>query len=290
MTGALPPPIGPWTLLTRWSLSPLPVVGCIAAVTWYLSNARRVAAAGHAVPARRTIAFVAGVAIVLLALASPIDRYADVSFTVHMVQHLLLSFAAPPLLALGAPVALALRSSSPRGRARLSSLLRSRAVRTLTRPVVGFVAFASLPFALHFSPLYDLALRETSVHALEHVALLGTGIVYWWPIVGSDPVPHRPSHIARVVSLLLLLPLESFLALAIYSADAPLYPTYANLRAPFGPNALADQQDAAALMWVVGAAITISIALAAAAAWRRDDEARQRRLERLEDERAARAG
>jgi putative copper resistance protein D len=290
MTGALPPPIGPWTLLTRWSLSPLPVVGCIAAVTWYLSNARRVASAGHPVPIRRRIAFVSGVGVVMVALASSIDAYADVSFSVHMVQHVLLSFVAPPLLALGAPVALALRSASPSGRARLSAVLRSRVVRALTRPVIGFVAFAGLPFVLHFSPIYDLALRDTWVHALEHLALLGAGVVYWWPLVGSDPVPHRPSHIARVVSLLLLLPVESFLSLAIYSADAPLYPTYANLPAPFGPNALADQQGAAALMWVVGAAVTISIALAAAAAWRRDDEARQRRLERLEDERAASAG
>jgi putative membrane protein len=276
---AIPPPIEPGTLLTRWSWTPFALLGCGAGAAWYLAASRRVVASGTPVSSRRTAAFLSGIAVLVIALASPIDTYADVSFTVHMVQHLLLSFVAPPLLALGAPIALALRASSPRTRSRLRGWLRGRTARALANPVVGFVAFATLPFVVHFSPLFDLALRNAWVHAGEHLLLLAVGAIYWWPLVGADPIPHRPSHAARVLSMLLMLPAQSFLALAISSASAPLYATYAALPAPFGPNALADQRAAAAVMWVVGAILTISFALLAADAWRRAERGAVRRLE-----------
>jgi len=276
---AIPPPIEPGTLLTQWSWTPFALLGSGAAAVWYVGATRRVARAGLPVSPRRTAAFLSGVAVLVIALASPIDTYADVSFTVHMVQHLLLSFVAPPLLALGAPIALALRASAPRTRSRLRTWLRGRTARALANPVVGFVAFATLPFVVHFSPLFDLALRNTWVHAGEHLLLLAVGAIYWWPLVGADPIPHRPGHGVRVLSMLLMLPAQSFVALAITAASAPLYPTYAALPAPFGPNALADQRAAAAVMWVIGAILTISFALAAAAAWRRAEESAVRRVE-----------
>jgi putative copper resistance protein D len=277
---SLPPPVGPWSLATRWSFTPIAVLGCGAALFWYVRAWRRVRPPGGRF---RLLAFVSGIAVVFVALVSGIDSYADVSFTIHMVQHLLLSFVAPPLLALGAPVTLALRDGGPRTRSRIRRLLRSPVVHAIAHPVVGFTAFVTLPFVLHFTPLYDLALRDTWVHAVEHVALLAVGALFWWPLVGADPMPRRPGHAARVVWVLLLLPAQSFLALAIFSATEPLYPTYAALPAPFGPAALGDQRTAAAIMWVFGAIFTISVALAAAASWRRADVLAQARAERLED-------
>jgi cytochrome c oxidase assembly factor CtaG len=283
IAASVPPPTDPGTMLGRWSLSPLPLLGCVALGVWYAAAARRARARGLPVARRRLIAFWGGLAVLLVALCSAVDTYADVSFTVHMVQHLLLSFVAPPLLAFGAPLALAMRASSPERARRLSGWLRSGPVRTLSNPVVGFAIFAGLPFVLHLSPVYDLALRDAWVHALEHVVLLGAGIVYWWPIVGGDPMPHRPGYGARVLSLLLLLPAQAFLALTLFVADAPLYPTYADAPAPFGgAAALGDQRTAAALMWVLGSAFTITAALVTAARWRADEETRQRRLDELE--------
>jgi putative membrane protein len=277
------PPIDPGSMLGRWSLSPLPLLGCVAAGIWYVAAARRARARGAPIGRRRAVAFGSGLAVVFIALCSAIDTYADVSFTVHMAQHLLLSFVAPPLLALGAPIALAMRASPPERARRVSAALRSGPVRVFANPVVGFALFAGVPFVLHLSPVYDLALRDAWVHALEHVVLLAVGLVYWWPLVGGDPMPHRPSHAARVVSLVLLLPAQAFLALTLFVADAPLYPTYASAAAPFGGHAaLGDQRTAAALMWVFGAIFTISAALVVAARWRTDEEARQRRIDALE--------
>jgi putative copper resistance protein D len=84
------------------------------------------------------------------------------------------------------------------------------------------------------------------------------------------------------------MPAMSFLAVAIYSADAPLYPTYATLPPPWGPGALEDQRNAAELMWVAGnLALVVAIVLVAAS-WKRHDDEAQRRLEARED--AAEAG
>jgi cytochrome c oxidase assembly factor CtaG len=277
------PPIDPGSMLGRWSLSPLPLLGCVAAGIWYGAAARRARTRGAPIARRRAAAFGSGLAVVFVARGSAIDTYADVSFTVHMVQHLLLSFVAPPLLALGAPIALAMRASPPERARRISAALRSRPASVVANPVVGFALFAGVPFVLHLSPGYDLALRDAWVHAIEHLLLLAVGVVYWWPLVGGDPMPHRPSHAARVVSLVLLLPAQAFLALTLFVADAPLYPTYASAAAPFGGQAaLGDQRTAAAVMWVFGAIFTISAALVVAARWRTDDEARQRRIDELE--------
>ena len=284
---ALPPPIDVGTLLTEWSLAPTAVLGCLLAGAWYAVASRRVRRSGARPLGRGAVlAFVAGLSVVAIALASPVDTYADVSFTVHMVQHLLLSFVAPPLLALGRPLTLALRAGTPGTRRRISRVLGSRVVRTLTHPVVATIAFAGAPFALHVSPLYDLALRETWVHVGEHALLLAIGIGFWWPIVAADPLPDRLPAGARVVSLLIVLPAQAFLALAIFAAPSPLYDTYASLPAPFGPDALDDQRSAAALMWVVGAVCLITAMLAVAAGWRRSDEARQRRADAIADARA----
>jgi putative copper resistance protein D len=196
-----------------------------------------------------------------------------------MVQHLLLTLLAPPLLALGSPIALALRATRPATAKILSRLLRSDLAVVLSNPVVGWTLFVGVGFAIHLTSLFDLALRSTVVHALEHVLWLGAALVYWWPIVGRDPSAHPVSYPVRLLSLFLAMPAMSFLALAIYSARAPLYDGYATLPAPWGPSALADQRAGATMMWLVGNLALVLSMLIVATAWKRDDDARQHRLE-----------
>ena len=130
------------------------------------------------------------------------------------------------------------------------------------------------------------ALRSPAVHVLEHSLWLGAALVYWWPIVGRDPTAHPMGYPIRLLSLFLAMPAMSFLALAIYSAGTPLYPTYASLPPPWGPSAVADQRGGATMMWLVGNLALVVAMLVVAAAWKRDEDASQRRLEA----RAAREG
>jgi putative membrane protein len=271
----VPDGFGPSDLATRWVLDPIVIVAIALAAWAYVGGLRRVRTAGRPFPRRWIACWFAGLGAIALALLSPIDAYADASLWVHMIQHLLLAFVAPPLLALGAPVTLALRALRPDTRRRwLLPVLRSRPVAALTNPVVGWALFVGTPFAIHFSPLFDLALRDDAVHAFEHGIWLSTALVYWWPIVGRDPMPHRMSYPARMLSMLLTMPATSFVAIAIYGASAPLYPTYASLADPWGSLALGSQRVAAVIMWVAGNLVMVVAMLVCASAWRRDEERR----------------
>jgi cytochrome c oxidase assembly factor CtaG len=197
--------------------------------------------------------FYAGLIVLFVALVSPVDGYADRLLSVHMVQHLLLTLVAPPLLLLGAPVTLALQASSDRFRKGVVlPLLRSRGIKLLSHPAVGWVAFAAVLWGSHFSPLYEAALRSRGLHALEHAAYLGSALLFWWPVVGKDPSPTRLSPPARLLYLFLAMPQMTFLGLAIYGSDRVLYPHYLVTSARLGTSALSDQHLAGALMWTSG--------------------------------------
>jgi putative membrane protein len=276
---SVPPDARAATILTSWTLNPLAVVPIVAAAWLYGMGLRRAARAGTPHPRRSAVAFFAGLAVVALALASPIDAYAEASFSFHMAQHLLLTLLAPPLLALGAPITLALRATRLDTARLVSRLLRTQLAVVLSNPVVDWVLFVGVAFAIHLTPLFDLALASPGIHVLEHSLWLGAAIVYWWPIVGRDPTAHPMGYPVRLLSLFLAMPAMSFLALAIYSGRAPLYDGYATLPAPWGPSALADQRAGATMMWLVGNLALVLAMLIVAAAWKRDDDARQHRLE-----------
>jgi putative copper resistance protein D len=287
MAAVIPQSGGLWTVLSQWRFEPITLAFLLTAGSLYAAGTLRLRRASRPWSRGRSVWFAAGLFALAVALLSPVDAFADVSFAVHMVQHLLLTLAAPPLLALGAPVTLALRAARPPVARRISAALRSPVVVFLANPVVGWALFVGVPVVIHAGPLFDVALRSTPWHAAEHALWLTAALIYWWPIIGVDPNPHPVPWPARMLSLSLAMPAMSFLALAIYTADAPLYPTYAGLAAPWGARALEDQRGAAVTMWLVGNLALVVAMLVVAAAWKRDDDARQRRIEDREDRREA---
>jgi putative copper resistance protein D len=263
------------TLAFGWSLEPLVMLPLLAAAIAWLWAVRRVDAAhpGNPVPRRRTVAFIAGLAAIAIALLSGIERYDTTLFSVHMVQHLLLTLVAAPLIALGAPITLALRTASPRlRRGVILPILHSRVLRVVAFPVVAWVLFAGVMWASHFSPLFDLALENPLVHDAEHALFLGSALLFWWPAVGLDPSPWRLSHPARLAYVFLQMPQNTFLAVVILNAAAPLYAHYATLSLPWAPTPLADQRLAGSIMWLAGDGLFIAAVAAILAGWMRRDE------------------
>ena len=279
---SVPPTGGIWVVLRQWRFDPFTVMFVLLAGSLYAMGLIRLRRSGRAFLRGAPLAFYAGLGTIVLALNSPVDAYADASFSVHMAQHLILTLAAPPLLALGAPITLALRAASTSSARRIAGVLRGRVASFLGHPVVGWVSFVGVSYAVHLSPLFDASLRSNAVHAFEHGLWLASALIYWWPIVGRDPTPHPVAYPVRLLSLFLTMPAMSFLAAAIFTARAPLYPTYASLPPPWGPMAFASQQDAAVMMWLVGNAVSMVAMLILAAAWKRSDDERQRRLEARE--------
>jgi putative copper resistance protein D len=206
-----------------------------------------------------------------------------------MVQHLLLTLVAAPLIALGAPITTLLRAATPEVRRQLIlPILHSRVMRVLSFPVVSWLAFAAVMWGTHFSPLFDLSLEQPLVHDLEHALYLGAGLLFWWPAVGLDPSPWRMPHPVRAMYVFLQMPQNTFLAVAILGSSVPLYAHYATLVRSWGPSALADQQQAGGLMWLGGDILFLAAMGAILAGWMIHEKSREEIVDRrLDAERAA---
>jgi putative copper resistance protein D len=252
---------GSWVFFD-WTLEPLLVGGLLlVAVAWLLA-VHRVDAAHPRSPVStwRSIAFLGGLLTLFVALASPIDTFADDLFSVHMLQHVLISFVSAPLLVLGAPGTLLLRVASPAARRTiLIPVLHSRVVRVLTFPLVTWLLFAVVMWVAHFSPIFELALESDTVHQLEHLAFLASGFLYWLPAIGSDPLPWRLGGSGRLLYLFLGMPQSSVLGLVIVSQTTVMYHHY------IAAGALADQRLAGTVMWI--GADVMSFVLIGVAGW-----------------------
>jgi cytochrome c oxidase assembly factor CtaG len=262
------------SLLLGWTFEPLPTLAIAAATWWWLWAVRRVDALHptNPVPRRRTAAFLAAMAALAFALISGIARYDTSLFSVHMVQHVLLTLVAAPLLALSAPITLILRLASPSTRQRwILPVLHSRLVRVLSFPVLAWILFAGVMWVSHFSALFNAALEDPLIHDLEHGLFLSSALLFWWPAVALDPAPWRLAHPARIVHVFMQMTQNTFLAVVLLNASSVLYAHYATLVRPWGPSPLDDQQLAAAVMWVTGDLIFIGSLMALVAGWMRSE-------------------
>ncbi len=283
------PDLGAFVL--GWSFDSLVWLPAIVALLLWRAGVARVARLHPSRPVSRgrSAAWALGVFVVLVALDSGIERYDTSLFWIHMIQHMLLTLVAPPLLLLAGPITLLLQASSGETRRRwILPVLHSRVVRLLAFPVVAWVLFAAVMWGSHFSPLFDISLENQWVHRLEHGLFLTAALLFWWPVVGPDPSPWRMTPSVRVLYVGLQMPQNTFLALAIYMASAPLYAHYVTNIRPWGPSPLEDQQLAGGIMWIGGDFAFLTAVILLVLAWMRDEDRRTVGEDRrLEGERAA---
>lgn len=204
--------------------------------------------------------FAAGMAMLVLALVWPLDALSGVSFAAHMGQHMLLIALAPPLLVLGAPLA-PFAAMAPLRRL-LTGIARSR----LTRPSIAFTVHAVTIWAWHAPRLFQAAVRSEGLHALEHLTLLASALLFWWSllhVVRTQPIGYG----ASAVLLLLTMLHTGLLGALLTFAPQPLYPVYADASPVLGLTPLEDQQLAGLIMWVAGGIFYLVAGLALAGAW-----------------------
>jgi putative copper resistance protein D len=211
------PEFGWTTVFTAARFDLLPTCALVIAAGFYWLGVRRLAARGDRWPVGRSIAFGVGLLVIGVATVSGLAAYDDDLFGAHMIQHMLLSMVAPVFLALGAPVTLALRTLPPRGRSRLLSVLHARVLRVVTFPLLPWLLFVGSPFALYFSGWYPATLDNRLLHELLHAHFLLVGCLFFWPMVGVDPLPGRAGYPFRMLLLAATLPFHAFLGIAIMS-------------------------------------------------------------------------
>jgi putative membrane protein len=204
---------------------------------------------GRRWPANRTACFLAGLAVLVVDLYSGIGTEADQRLSIHMVEHMVMWLVVAPLLVAGAPVRLAFFALPRSGRQRLSRSLRSRPVSVITSPVGSVSLFSAVLLVAHLPAVYGLALSNDYVHEIEHGLFLLTSVLVWAPIIGVDPLPHRPGPRGQVACMVACMVPMAVIAAWLSIAPSPVYGHYVAL---LGPTALHDQRVAAMIMWVAG--------------------------------------
>jgi putative membrane protein len=277
------------TIVLPASIDLVAAVLTVATAAAYVVGVRRLSRRGRQWPFTRSAAFLAGIGVLVLATQTGIARYDAALFSVHVVQHVLLSMVAPVLLVLGAPVTLALQASRPSTRRPLRRALHHPAVRFVTSPIVATTAFALTPFILYFSSLYDLSLRNGVVHAWVHVHMVVVGSLFAAVVVGVDPLPGRWPHGLRLLLVGLTVPVHAVLGVALLSSNQPLAADwYASITRTWGASPLADQHTGAGVLWAAGEVVAVTLALIVVAQWMQASEREARRTDRRLD--AALAG
>jgi cytochrome c oxidase assembly factor CtaG len=211
----------------------------------------------HKYTTGRLASFAGGLFAMVLALESPIDAFGALLLQAHMVQHLLLTMVAAPLLLLGQPV-LPLLRGLPRWLFKdalgpyLSSHELKRLGRAIVHPVVTLFAFSAAIIVWHFPHLYDLALRSPGWHQAEHACFFWSAVLFWWPVIDVWPsAPIWPKG-AMIPYLLFAGMVNMGLSAVLSFSNHVLYTTYDLAPRLWGISALEDQAAAGGIMWVPG--------------------------------------
>ncbi|MBI4641615.1 MAG: cytochrome c oxidase assembly protein [Candidatus Tectomicrobia bacterium] len=218
------------------------------------------------------ILYLTGLVVVCLALLSPIDHFATELFTMHMVQHLLLTMIAAPLLLLANPLPIFLWGLPQRIRHRIGRLLsRDAVVRqgvwVLTSMPVAWLVFVVNLWAWHHPAAYQAALQNNLIHDLQHLTFFGTALLFWWPIINPAPKLHGRIYPGfQIVYLIAATGQNTLLGALIALPERVLYPFYAAVPRLWGLSPLDDQAFAGGIMWVMGHMYLLPILLVIARA------------------------
>ncbi|KWX00264.1 cytochrome C oxidase assembly protein [Carbonactinospora thermoautotrophica] len=283
--GDLPPPLTPERVLTGWVFEPLPWLFAVTVAAVYLYGVYRLRARGDQWSRWRTVSFVGlGLGSFIVATGSSLAAYDTVLLSVHMVQHMVLNMVVPIFLALGAPITLALRTLPRRPRGWLLSVLHSRLAKVLTFPVYAGVVFVINPFALYFTPLYEATLRNALLHDLNHIHFVLVGCLWFWPLLGLDPMPRQWAYPIRLLAVFATLPFHAWMGVAIMSAHRLIAEDwYLNLGREWGPSPLEDQRIAGGILWSWGDIVGVIIFMVLFAQWVRSSEREAQRIDRQLD-------
>lgn len=273
------------SLLQSWNVTPvvviwLSVVAGLYVRGWWVFQRRmlrqrnfqprpadRLRIQANRFPLRRLLSFVAGLAIVFVALQSPLDVAAAFSLQVHMVQHLLLMIVAPPLLLYGTPT-LPIIAGLPKSfrdnwvTPFVTWKPLRRSLGLLAQPAVAWVLFTSTLWVWHSPQLYVLALQSENWHRIEHACFLVSSFLFWWPVFAPYPFRAKYSRWILVPYLFLGGVQGSALAAILTFSPRVIYSHYNATPNVFGIDPLTDQSLAGAIMWVpMGVAFLIAIVI-----------------------------
>ena len=272
----MPPALTAAGWVTAWRVDVLWVSLAAFAAAWYLAAVSRLRHGGDRWPVGRTVAWLAGCAVLVWATSSGPGVYSGVLFSMHMVRHLTIATVVPLLLVLGAPTTLALQTLSPRrdgsrGRREWALLLmRSRLLRALSRPAVAGTLFMSSLVVFYYSPLLTFALSTHPGHVLMTAWFLLTGYLVAAAAFKPELEPRPARRRLRLNLLIALLLFYTVFGMTMMSSDVILARDwFAALPRDWGPTLAEDQDRGGALALAFGGSPLALVAAVATISTRR---------------------
>ncbi|WP_062210060.1 cytochrome c oxidase assembly protein [Demequina oxidasica] len=286
----LPPAPTFLTWFAQWRFEIISAYVLVALGVVYLIWARRLHRRGDSWPWYRSFSFIFGIVAMIWITQSGPAIYGAVTFSGHMVQHMMLVMAAPIPLALGAPVTLALRALPPRAdrsrgpREWIRVIVESRIMKFFANPIVAAINFAGSLIAFYYSPVFEFALRNHAGHLWMVLHFTLVGYLFANALVGIDPGPKRPRYPLRIVLLFATMGFHAFFGVTLMASQVLLAPTWFGLMGrAWGPDAITDQQYGGQLAWGIGELPTVLLAIGVVVAWRAADAREGKRKDRQAD-------
>lgn len=261
-------PAGAWG---AWAPDPGVLALAALVLAAYLRGLRRIrrrAGARRVVRPWQPLSFATGLVLVVGAVVSPLEAMGEALFSAHMGQHLLLGLVGPLLLVLGRPFAVAAWGLDDGTRGVLRRWGRRSPIAVRRSPagvaLVAVAAHAGTLWLVHAPPVYRAALRHDVVHAAEHAALLGTGLLFWSVV---SLVRWRQRTVVGMFALFVATLQSGALAALLAFAPTPLYGTDPSVAGAWGLTPLSDQQLAGAIMWMPAGLVYAAAALVMFVRW-----------------------
>lgn len=286
----LPPALTPLRYLTEWKLDPAWALLCVFAVALYLAGVVRLWRRGDRWSLGRTAAWVGGILLLFYTTNGALNAYEEYLFSVHMLEHMMLTMMIPLVLVLGAPVTLALRATERRtdgswgGREWIMWLVQTPYARIITHPLVAAVIFAGSLWLFYFTPIARWAASEHLGHQWMIVHFLIGGFLFCLTMVGIDPLPYRFPHALRIVTLFATMASHAFFGVTLMTgSNLLLADWYGAMGRTWGDAPLQDQLLGGGIAWGIGELPTLALALVVAVQWARSDAKEQKRRDRAAD-------
>lgn len=275
-----------WRLFS-WHPQPIPLsflLGLAAAVLygifWWRLRRR-----GEHWPVGRTIMFGLGFLSILILCGSAFNGYSMALFSVHMVQHMLLSMLTPLLLLAGRPVTLGLRAlEGTRAYPVLHWILFNRLSWALTSLPIALILFLFGMYGFYFTPLFDHAMANWFGHEMMLVYYVVSGLWLYWPVLGLDPSPHEMGRPLAFIASILPTPFHSFFAVIVMQSERLIVGTFARPMPDWNVNPLKDQQLGGGLAWAFADIPGLVLVAIIAVQWVRSSKAEAEQIDRSEDE------
>ena len=245
---------------------------------------------GDSWPVGRLVTWILGWLVVIWSTCAGVAWYAPVSFTLHMVSHMVLAMLAPVLLVLGGPITLALRVIPPatgggRGpREWITWGLHSPVTRFVTHPLYVLFIYTVGLYGLYYTSLYASLMSSHLGHFAMQVHFLAAGYLFYWVVIGVDAGPRRLEYPAKLILLMASLVIHSFFAVPMMMTETPMVADwYALVTPPWLTDVLQDTRNAGAIAWGFGEIPTLVVAVVLGVQWARSDEREARRSDRRAD-------